>query len=304
VPRVVSLIASATETVCGLGGEGWLVGRSHECDYPPSIQSLPVLTRPRFDVRGTSGVIDQRVKALLAAGEPIYEVDGGLLRDLKPDVILTQSQCVVCAVSETDLARALGDMTGPTTLSLLVQSLGDLWASIGAVATALGVERRGRDYIRGLQHRVADLAETANALKSKPSVACLEWLDPLMAAGNWVPELVEFAGGLDLFGVAGKHSPPLAYDDLLEGDPDVIIGMPCGYDLPRTRSDMVNLARDPRVSDLKAVRGWRCYATDGNQFFNRPGPRLVESAEILAEILHPEHFDFGHRGKAWGRYPQ
>jgi iron complex transport system substrate-binding protein len=305
MPRVVSLIASATEIVCALGLEKLLVGRSHECDYPESIQRLPVCTEPRFDVHGTSREIDERVKQTLAEEISVYRVHEDLLRELRPDVILTQSQCDVCAVSEQDVARALGDWQGatPRVLSLRPQALHDVWGDIRGVAEVLDAQEQGRTLLRSLQHRVADIAEQALERPTRPTVACLEWLDPLMAGGNWVPELVELAGGINLFGVAGKHSPWMSWDELRDRNPDVIIALPCGFGLERTSAEMVHVVNNPVWRGLRAVQQGRVYVSDGNQFFNRPGPRLVESLEILAEILHPERFRFGHRGTGWKEYP-
>ena len=301
MPRVITLNASATEIVSGLGCEGFLVGRSHECDYPPSVRSLPVCTRPRFPVDGSSLEIDSHVKAKLTAGEPLYEVDAEMVRALRPDVILTQSQCSVCAVSDADLDRALAPGPRPVVLSLAPAGLDDLWPNIHQVAAAIGMPQQAGVLMRGLRARLARLCDVA---LERPGVVCLEWLDPLMAAGNWVPALVDLAGGQELRGEAGKHSPTMTWKDLATDDPDVLIAMPCGFDLARTRTEMARFAADPRFAKLRAVRGWRVYVVDGNQYFNRPGPRLVDSAEILAEILHGDRFDFGYRGKAWERFPQ
>lgn len=299
-PRVVTLIASATEIVCALGLEEQLVGRSHECDFPPSIKRLPVCTEPRFNVEGTSREIDERVKQTLQDEISVYRVFEDRLRELRPDVIVTQSHCAVCAVSETDVERALGAWPGakPRVISLQPQALDDVWGSVQAVADALDVAKRGRALVRRLQERSAEIVARTASL-GRPTVACLEWLDPLMAGGNWVPELVGLAGGINLFGVAGRHSPWMSWDDLALRDPDVVIALPCGFDLARTVSEMKQLQTHPTWPKLRAVRTDRVYATDGNQYFNRPGPRLVESLEIFAEILHPREFHFGHRGAGW-----
>lgn len=304
MPRVVSLIASATEIVCALGLEHLLVGRSHECDFPASVTRLPVCTEPRFDVRGTSREIDERVKATLQSEISVYRVFDDVLRELRPDIILTQSQCAVCAVSDEDVARALGAWPGPRprVLSLQPHALKDVWTDIAAVADALGAQERGTKLACSLRDRVYKIAEEALAEPTQPTVACLEWLDPLMAAGNWVPQLVFLAGGINLFGVADQHSPSMTWDELIERDPAAIIALPCGFDLPRTRSEMVHVASHPAWPSLRAMREGRVFVTDGNQFFNRPGPRLVESLEILAEMLHPLKFQFGHRGMGWDGY--
>jgi iron complex transport system substrate-binding protein len=301
--RIVSLIASATEIVCALGFEDQLVGRSHECDYPESIQRLPVLTAPAFDTDGSSGEIDQRVKATLQEGLSVYRVDGERLRELEPDVIVTQAQCEVCAVSLRDVERAVCSWLRacPRLVSLTPNNLADVWADVERVADALQVPDHGEELVARLRGRMEGIAARARSLPQRPTVACVEWLDPLMAAGNWVPELVEMAGGVNLFGTAGRHAPWLTWEDLCARDPDVIVLLPCGFDVARTRRDLPVLARRPGWSDLRAVRAGRVFLTDGNQYFNRPGPRLVESLEILTELLHPAAFTFGHEGRGWQR---
>jgi iron complex transport system substrate-binding protein len=184
-------------------------------------------------------------------------------------------------------------------LSLSPQRLTDIWADHRKVAEALGLLEPGRDVIRRLKTRVVGIIEQTCLMKRRPSVACIEWLDPLMAAGNWVPELVELAGGLNLFGEPGKHSPWLHYEAISEHDPEFIIVMPCGFNVARSRGEITALTSRPDWTKLRAVKQGRVYLADGNQFFNRPGPRVVESLEILAEMLHPDLFRFGHRGKAW-----
>jgi iron complex transport system substrate-binding protein len=308
MPRIVSLIASATEIVCALGFEDELVARSHECDFPASVKTLPVVTRPKFDPDGTSYEIDQRVKAIVQESLSVYRVDGEMLRDLEPDVIVTQAHCEVCAVSLREVERTVCAWlrTCPKLISLSPNALADVWADIERVALELGSPERGREVVDGLQERVREITDTANRLgklpgAALPTVACIEWLDPLMAAGNWMPELVEMAGGVNLFGVAGKHSPWMTWEQLVAADPDVIVMLPCGFDITRTRRDLHVFTRRPEWSRLKAVRAGRAVVADGNQFFNRPGPRLVESLEILAEVLHPEAFSFGHGGSGWQR---
>ena len=302
MPRIVSLIASATEIVCALGFEDQLVGRSHECDYPESVRRLPICTAPKFDVEGSSREIDQRVKALLTDALSVYCVDAERLRALEPDVIVTQSHCEVCAVSLRDVERAVCSW-------LRVSEAG----VAGAESPGGRVERhrpgRGGPGRAGARRRVdSEFAEphgrdcgAGRARAVRPTVACIEWIDPLMAAGNWMPELVELAGGANLFGEAGKHSPWMTWEQLVERDPDVIVVLPCGFDLPRTRQEMPALTARPEWPGLRAVRDGRVFLTDGNQYFNRPGPRLVESLEILAEVLHPAAFRFGHERTGWQR---
>jgi iron complex transport system substrate-binding protein len=299
--RIVSLIASATEIVCALGFEQHLVGRSHECDFPPSVRRLPVCTEPKFDVHGSSRDIDQRVKDTLRDSLSVYRVDANKLKQLRPDVIVTQSQCDVCAVSLRDVEQAVCSLldSQPRLVSLEPNCLADVWADIHRVAEALQVADGGAALIGGLQARMANIADRAQALPQRPTVACIEWIDPLMAAGNWMPELVEMAGGVNLFGEAGKHSPWMTWEQLCQRDPDVIVVLPCGFDIAQARRDMPVLTQKPEWPRLRAVRERRVYVTDGNQYFNRPGPRLVESLEILAEGLHPGTFHFGHEGPGW-----
>ncbi len=303
--RVLSLIASATEIVCALGCEGQLVGRSHECDFPLSIKSLPICTEPKFEVAGSSAEIDARVKDLLRDALSVYRVDTERLRALAPDVIVTQSQCDVCAVSLKDVESALcqiGSPPGARIVSLLPNALDDIWQDISRVAAALGVAARGEALIASAQKRMSDISIASAKLPSRPTVACIEWIEPLMAAGNWMPELVEMAGGVNLFGLAGKHSPWMTWAELREKDPDVIVVLPCGFDIARTSSEMSLLEKQPGYSLLAAVRSGQVFVADGNQYFNRPGPRVVESLEIMAEMVHPQHFHFGHEGEGFIRW--
>jgi iron complex transport system substrate-binding protein len=300
-PRVVTLIASATEIVAALGCERQLVGRSHECDYPPSVARLPMCSQPRIDVHGTSREIDERVKSSLHGGLSIYQVDVGKLQELRPDVIITQTQCEVCAVSLADVEAAVCTLldSRPRIVSLEPNALADLWGDVRLVAEAIGAAERGEELIARLQARLAHIARRASRLPRRPTVACIEWIDPLMAGGNWMPELVEIAGGQNLFGVAGTHSPWMTWEELLAADPEVIVVLPCGWNIEKCRQEMPVLTSRAEWPRLQAVRNGRVFVTDGNQYFNRPGPRLVEAAEILAEILHPEEFQFGHAGTGW-----
>ncbi len=302
--RVVTLIASATEIVCALGVRDQLVGRSHECDFPPDVRDLPSLTEPKFSTDGTSYDIDQRVKAIVQEGTSVYRVFADKLAELDPDVIVTQDQCEVCAASLGDVEEALCDWTGRPMriVSLKPDALADIWGDIRKVAGALDIEAQGETIISDLRKRMRKVSEDAGTQASRPRVACIEWVDPLMAAGNWVPELVDMAGGENLFGEAGKHAPWMSWEELAEADPDVIVALPCGYDIARTLQDMPILEAKPGWDDLRAVREGRVAVADGNQYFNRPGPRVAESLEIMAEICHPDTLDYGHAGKGWVRY--
>ncbi|HKY05965.1 MAG TPA: cobalamin-binding protein [Blastocatellia bacterium] len=302
--RIVSLIASSTEIVCALGFEESLVGRSHECDYPPSVKRLPVCTGPKFNVEGTSYEIDQRVKAIVQEALSVYRVDSALLEELQPTHIITQSQCEVCAVSLRDVEEAVCRMTSsnPVIVSLEPNCLEDVWKDIRRVGYSFEAADRAESLVSSLKARMNSIAERASLIDSRPSVAVIEWVDPLMSGGNWMPELVEMAGGRNLFGEAGKHSPWMTWEELVGKDPDIILVTPCGYDIARSLEDMPLLSSKPEWATLRSVRSGRVFVADGNQYFNRPGPRLVESLEILAELLHPSVFSFGHENTGWIRY--
>jgi len=305
MPRIVSLIASATEIVCALGFEDQLVGRSHECDYPDSAKRLPVCTAPKIDVHATSGAINASIKSILRDGLSVYRVDAEKLRELKPDVVVTQTQCEVCAVSQRDVEAALCDWVDsrPRIVSLAPNSLQDVWQDIERVGEVLEAEHRLiRRLLEQIRLRTEAVSHVARDLSDRPTIACIEWIDPLMAAGNWVPELVELAGGTNRFGEAGKHAPWMTWEQLVAADTDVIALMPCGFDIARTLQDLPLLMGHREWPHLSAVQSRRVFACDGNQYFNRPGPRLVESLEILAELLHPEAFNFGHEGRGWKRF--
>jgi len=300
-PRVVSLLPAATEIVCAIGAGELLVGRSHECDFPESVRALPACTEAQVDSSLPSRAIDDAVKARLQNALSLYRVDVAKLRALRPDVIVTQAQCDVCAVSLSEVEHAVANWTGakPVIVSLAPARLAQVWENITEVASALDLQDAGRTALKALKNRVVSVIEKACVLRKRPTVGCIEWFDPLMAAGNWVPELVELAGGTNLLGEPGKHSPWLNWETLLERDPDMLVLMPCGFDLARTRKELSALTVRPEWMKLRAVKSGRVFLTDGSSFFNRPGPRLVESLEMLAEILHPGLFEFGHRSKGW-----
>ncbi len=304
--RIVSLLPSATEIVCALGAGEDLVGRSHECDYPVEIQHLPVLTSPRFIPAATSSEIDRQVRelALEARAEDalgVYAIEMGLLQQLEPTHIVTQTQCEVCAVSLRDVERAVEQLTGFDTrlIPLAPNSLGDIWDDVQRTAEALELGERGRRLAAELQRRIDSVPATSTA----PRVAVVEWADPLMTAGHWTMELVERAGGVPVIGEPGGPSLHFEMFDLAEADPDVIIIAPCGFDLPRTRLDAATLSECEDWRRLRAVRAGRVALIDGNQYVNRPGPRVVETLEIIAEIINPEIEHRRHEGVGWERLP-
>jgi iron complex transport system substrate-binding protein len=279
--RIVSLLPSATETVCALGARAELVGRSHECDFPAGVESLPVLSSPRLDPRAPGRALHDRIEELVSRGLSIYELDAESLRALRPDVILTQTLCEVCAATPADLEAALRAWTGaaPEIVSLAPFSLDDVLSDLTRIADAIGLAERGTALAAELRARIESLTVLGRASSSRPRVAALEWLDPLIAGGNWMPELIERAGGVSLFGKAGEHSPRLEWAELEAAEPDVVLVVPCGFGPAQARAE---LERVPRLRAQNTV------VLDGNQYFNRPGPRIVESLEILLGVLHPE----------------
>ncbi len=300
--RIVSLLPSATEILAALGLTDRIVGRSHECDYPPEIQDRPVCTQARLNSNATSSQIHDSVSNLLQSALSIYQIKTDVLERLQPTHILTQDQCEVCAVSLKDVEQAVATLTHsqPQIISLHPNVLTDIWADIKRVGEATGVE--SSRLLEGLQARVKICQQKTQALsvEERLTVACIEWTDPLMSAANWIPELVTFAGGQPLFSIAGQPSAQLSWDTLVENNPNVIIFMPCGLDLNRTRQEAMPLTQRLEWQKLPAVKVDRVYVTDGNSYFNRPGPRLVDSQEILAEILHPEIFPpYGYKGTGW-----
>lgn len=298
-PRVVSLIASATEILHELGGGDLQVARSHECDWPERVLDLPALTCAKFKVAGaTSAEIDQSVKSLIAQGLSVYEVDADAMRALAPDVILTQDQCEVCAVSLADVERAVAtwNACSANVISLRPHTMADIYGDNQRIADAIGKPEAGQALNQRMQQRLADIAGLV-AGREKPKLAFVEWIDPLMSGGHWMPELISIAGGVNLFGEHGGQSPWVSLGAIAQSDPDVILVGPCGYDLEKTQEEMAVLDRNPEWQALRAVREGRLYVADGNAFFNRPGPRLVDSAEILVEVLHPGVASFGHMGR-------
>lgn len=311
--RIISLLASATEMVAALGCLEQLVARSHECDFPPRVLSLPVVSRVQIDTNTSSAVIDAQIKRLaqstLAPRDAalkalsIYAIDVAMLQELRPDVIFTQTQCEVCAVSERDVTRAVEQLTGlqPRIVSLAPYRLDDVWEDIARVGEALNERAQAESLIETYQQRLTRLSRLTAHQGKKPRVAVLEWLDPLMGAGNWTPELVAIAGGVSVTGESGQHAPWLTWEELVAADPDVLVLAPCGFPLERTLQDVPLLQRHPSWHSLRAVKTGRVYAIDGNAYINRSGPRLVESAEILGRVLWGElpriSFDEG----AWMR---
>jgi len=297
VPRIVSLLPSATEIVCALGAADQLVGISHECDFPPAIRDRPVLTRSRIDPGATSRAIDRAVRAVIAGALSIYDVDTEQLARLAPDVIVTQDLCEVCAVSLDDVRAAVARLAHRDAIDIVAlrpTRLAHVLDDIARVAAALHLVDRGAAVRAALDRRIADIARRAAPLAARPRVVSLEWIDPLMLGGTWMPELIALAGGEPIGATAGAPAPTVTPAELAALAPDVIVVKPCGFSVPRALDERAVLEHQ-----LAACAGRpRVYLTDGNAFFNRPGPRLVESLEIMAACLHPDHFADLHRAHA------
>lgn len=302
--RIVSLLPAATEIVCALGLEDRLVGRSHECDYPGSVTQLPVCSETNIPDGLSSEEIDVKVKEILADALSVYTVKREVIKELQPDVVLTQAQCEVCAVSLPEVENALSNyLYKPAQIiSLQPNSLDDILNDIKQVADTLGVADKGEQLLEDLNERIDIIRHKLKFMEVKPTVACVEWLAPLMISGNWIPELVSIAGGTPVIAEAGKHSPYVEWESIVATDPDIILLMPCGFSIERTMSEIGLMLGQPGFAQLKAVKNNRIYIADGNHYFNRPGPRIVDSLEVLAEIIHPKQFIFGNEGKGWVKF--
>jgi iron complex transport system substrate-binding protein len=295
--RIVSLLPSATEIVCAVGAEAELVGVSHECDFPEGVRRLPVLTSARIDARGSSQAIDAAVRGVIRDALSIYAVDERALGDLAPDVVVTQDLCEVCAVSLDDVRAAVARLAHRDSIavvSLRPTRLADVWADIETVATALDRGPRGADVRATIESRVRAIEQRARRAPARPRVVTVEWLEPIMLGGTWMPELIELAGGTAVGASAGAPAPTVTPSELAALAPDVVLVKPCGFSIERT------LAERPLVDAIaRAVPRARVLVSDGNAFFNRPGPRLLESLEILAAGVHPELFpDFAGKHAA------
>jgi iron complex transport system substrate-binding protein len=302
--KIVSLLPAATEIICALGLEQNLVGRSHECDFPDSVKQLQVCSEANFPDNLSSAAIDVKVKEILADALSVYTVNRDEVKRLAPDVVITQAQCEVCAVSLEEVEEALENYLDKPAriISLQPNNLDEIFSDIKTVATALNVADKGDTLTEELQERVDIIRHKLKFSESKPTVVCIEWLEPMMLSGNWVPELINIAGGTNILTEPGKHSPYVQWEDLRLQNPEVIIIMPCGFSIERTLREVDILLQLPGFNEMKAVKNNRVYIADGNQYFNRPGPRIVDSIEILAEIIHPKQFIFGYEGSGWIKF--
>lgn len=290
--RIVSLLPSSTEIICALGLESHIVGVSHECDYPTSIADRPRLTAPKINIHEDSRSIDQAVRTLVQDGLSVYRIDTDQLQALAPDIIVTQDQCEVCAVSYAEVAQAAQTFCGPDVevVSLRPNLLQDIWADIRSVGRATGRLQEADTVLESCFERVNEIIAETIMIPTPPRVAAIEWIEPLMLAGNWMPELIQLAGGRDGLCKPGSHSTTADWDAVRAYDPEVLTIIPCGYTLEQTLAELPALRRLPGWASLTAVREGRVYAVDGHSYFNRPGPRIVDSLEILAGLIHPDMF--------------
>ena len=292
--RICSLLPGATEVVAALGLADHLVGISHECDYPPAIRTAPVMIRAVIDQeRMTSPDIDQAVTRAAAEHQSLYTLDDGMFRQAEPDLVITQDLCHVCAVTPSQLHRAIDSLPRrPHVLTLNAAALEDMLSDIERIGEATNTISAAQTFTSELRTRLHNIRERISVDQALPTVVCLEWLDPLYAAGHWVPEMVSWAGGRHLLGRAGGQSERITWAQLVAAAPDILIIMPCGFSIERTVREMDRLTSHPDWPHLPAVRQGRVFAVDSGAYFSRPGPRLVDGTEILAALCHPSQF--GH----------
>jgi iron complex transport system substrate-binding protein len=290
--RIVSLVPSATEIVCALGLADALVGVSHDCDFPPDVRGKPVLSEAIILPTERSRAIEGRIRGLVHSGRSVYHLDEGALARLDPDLILTQELCAVCAPSYT-LVRQAAKLLDATVkiVSLEPRGLGDVLDNIRLVGELTGTAHRAATLIEQLGARIEAIRTRAGASARRPRVVCLEWFDPVYAGGHWVPEMVDVAGGVDVLGRPGEPSQVVAWEEVVAAQPEVLVLMPCGFDVARTRTELGALTARPGWQDLSAVRRGRVFLTDASSYFNRPGPRLVDGLGILASAIRPEVVD-------------
>ena len=296
--RIVSFLPSATEIACALGLADSLVGITHECDYPAEIKTKPVVVRNALPIETMSqSEIDRAVAERMRAGQSLYQIDEELLRQLAPDLILTQELCQVCAPSGNEVSQVLKALPhAPRVLWLTPQSLSEIFDNVRELGAATGRTAEAESLIAACEARLARLAERIKTVSERPRVFCMEWLDPVYASGHWVPELVKLAGGVDEVAREGAESVRVSWDDVIAWDPEVLVIMPCGFNLQQTMKQIWNVfgrygsGSSDQFLELSAVRNGRVYAVDANSYFARPGPRVVEGAELLARLIHPTLF--------------
>ena len=290
--KIVSLLPSATEIVYALGLGESLAARTHECDYPAAVREKPVITRSILPEGLSSGEIDAAVREQLSSSHSLYAIDRDLLAEIGPDVILTQQLCDVCAVSYDDVLAAVRALPapGPCIVNLEPTTLEAVWDTVTRVGAATGCELEAAQVTTALRARVEAVRTRAAQARTRPRTVLLEWLDPLFCGGHWDPELVEIAGGFDALGRMHAPSTQISWGSIREFAPEVLVVAQCGFGVHRTARDMPGLMRLPGYAELPAVRSSRVYLVNGSDYFSRPGPRLADSLEMLASLIHPERF--------------
>ncbi|HEX3377454.1 MAG TPA: cobalamin-binding protein [Candidatus Acidoferrales bacterium] len=289
--KICSLLPSATEILFALGLGDQVAGVSHECDFPAEAKSRPVLIRSRISHTESASSIDRQVREFLERGESLYSVDLEILREIEPDIIVTQDLCHVCAATPDDLAAALSYLRNkPQIVTLNPHSLADVCTDIRTVGEATSSNAQANTLIADFQGEITRVERSVAGLV-RPRVLCLEWLDPPYVAGHWVPEMVERAGGIDVLGQSGKPSFRVEWEKIIESRPDVIVIMPCGYNLAAAEAEFLSLPLPSGWGDLPAVKERRVFAVDASGYFSRPGPRLASGLSALASAIHPEKRD-------------
>ena len=309
-PRIVTLLSSATEIVCALALEHSLLAVSHECDFPLSVAGKPKGTVSYVDSSRPSEEIDSQVKHRLSSGLPLYGLDEQLLRRLAPDLIVTQAQCDVCAIRHDDVLRLVAshpELHHTKVVALSPVTLADVLQDVRCIGEAAGVSLQANRFVSSLQQRIDRISSATQKLSlfNRPRVVCIEWANPLMTAGNWTPELIELAGGRSGLATAGQHSVYVTWQQVVDFDPQILLVAPCGFDLQRSEQEAKILPTLPNWQAITAVQAGRAYVLDGNALLNRSGPRLIDSLELLAHLLHPSLFPIPasslSEGIAWSR---
>ena len=301
--QIVSFLPSATEMACALGLADQLVGITHECDYPPEIRAKPIVVRKALPIEEMTQLeIDVAVSQRMQDGRSLYEIDELLLQKLAPDLILTQDLCQICAPSGNEVSQALNLLPKkPQVLWLTPNSLEQIADNARQLGEATGHEREARELIAAGRARLESVANKTCNLSYSPRIFCMEWLDPVYCSGHWLPEMVRIAGGIDQISREGQDSVRVSWDEVMEWDPEVLVITPCGYDLPKVIEESRSLSKYPGWSKLSAVRDGRVYAVDANSYFARPGPRVVDGTELLAHLIHPDHFDWDGPSTAYAK---
>lgn len=289
--RIVSLLPSATEIIYALGLGDQLVGVSHECDFPPEAKTKPVITAAEINSSQPSRQIDASVKEQVHKGVGIYHINQDVLKQAKPDVVFTQELCEVCAVSFSEVKQAVRILNTDTKIvSLEPRTLGDILNNIKTVGDITSRQPEAAKLVVELQQRIDKVKAITKDVDFRPTTLCLDWMDPPYAAGHWIPEMAEIAGGVDSFGVKGQASVEINWERVVEVDPERIIVMPCGFDIQRAMKEIGLLKSVKGWNQISAVRNSRAYIADGNSYFSRPGPRVVTGLEILAEVIQSDYF--------------